>query len=185
MVKEIKDSLEKKVKKSIESFIDNLKKIRTGRASTAVLENIMVEYYGNETPLNQVASLTVPEARMIVIQPWDKSAIKAIERAIQKAELGFNPSSDGNVIRVVIPALTEETRKELVKEAKNMAEQSRVAVRNLRRDANEHLKKALKDHEITEDEEKHGLDDIQKITDNNIKEIDGILSRKEKEIMEI
>jgi ribosome recycling factor len=185
MVKDIKDNFDKKAKKTIEAFLENLKKIRTGRASTAVLENIMVDYYGTDTPLNQVASLSVPEARMIVIQPWDKTVIKAIEKAIQKAELGFNPSSDGNVVRVMVPALTEETRKELVKEAKNIAEQARVGIRNLRRDANEHLKKELKDHKITEDEEKHGLDDIQKATDNYIKEIDTILSKKEKEIMEI
>ena len=185
MVEENKKSFDSKAKKSIENFTDQLKKIRTGRASASVLDGVMVNYYGTPTPLNQVGSVSVPEARMIVIQPWDKSMIAEIERAIQKAGLGFNPSSDGNVVRIAIPPLTEETRKQIVKEVKDIAEHARVSIRNLRRDANEHLKKALKSHEISEDDEKHALDEIQKDTDNFIKEIDTILEKKEKEILEI
>ena len=185
MVEEIKKSFDEKAKKSVQSFSDNLKKLRTGRATANLLDSIMVDYYGTPTPLNQVASVSVPEARMIVVQPWDKTIVKNIEKAIQKAELGFNPISDGNVIRVTIPALTEETRHEIVKDAKNVAEQSRISIRNLRRDANEHAKKSLKNHEITEDQEKQLLDEIQKSTDNYIKEINTILEKKEKEILEI
>lgn len=185
VIKENKDGFDKKSKKTIETFVDKLKKIRTGRANASLLDGVLVDYYGSPTPISQVGSISIPEARLIVIQPWDKSIINTIEKAIQKAELGFNPSNDGNVIRIMVPALTEETRKELVKEVKNFAEQAKVGIRNLRRDANEHLKKALKDHEITEDEERKALDDIQKSTDNYIKEIDTILEKKEKEIMEI
>ena len=185
MIEENKVNFESKSKKSISNFIDQLKKIRTGRASASVLDGIMVNYYGSPTPISQVGSITIPEARMIVIQPWDKSIITEIEKAIQKSSLGFNPTNDGNVIRIAIPALTEETRKQIVKDVKNIAEHARVSIRNLRRDANDHLKKALKDHDITEDEERHALDEIQKLTDNYIKEIDEILEKKEKEILEI
>lgn len=185
MVEENKKSFDSKAKKSIENFVDQLKKIRTGRASASVLDGVMVNYYGTPTPLNQVGSVSVPEARMIVVQPWDKSMIAEVERAIQKAGLGFNPSSDGNVVRIAIPALTEETRKQIVKDAKDIAEHARISIRNLRRDANDHLKKALKNHEISEDDEKHALDEIQRDTDNFIKEIDVILEKKEKEILEI
>ena len=185
MIEENKVNFESKSKKTISNFVDQLKKIRTGRASASVLDGIMVNYYGTPTPISQVGSITIPEARMIVIQPWDKSIIVEIEKAIQKSSLGFNPTNDGNVIRISIPALTEETRKQIVKDVKNIAEHARVSIRNLRRDANDHLKKALKDHDITEDEEKHALDSIQKSTDNYIKEIDAILEKKEKEILEI
>jgi ribosome recycling factor len=185
MIEENKVNFETKAQKSISSFVDQLKKIRTGRASASALDGIMVNYYGTPTPIAQVGSISVPEARMIVIQPWDKSIIAEIEKAIQKSSLGFNPSNDGNVIRINIPALTEETRKQIVKDAKNIAEHARVSVRNLRRDANDHLKKALKDHNITEDDERDALDEIQKSTDNHIKEIDTILEKKEKEILEI
>ena len=128
MVKENKDGFENKSKKSITAFVEQLKKVRTGRASASVLDSVMVNYYGTPTPINQVGSITVPEARLIVIQPWDKSMISEIEKGIQKAELGFNPSSDGNVVRIAVPALTEETRKEIVKEAKNIAEHYRVSI---------------------------------------------------------
>lgn len=185
MLNSVKDSFNDKAKKSIASFQEQLKKIRTGRASAAALDNVMVDYYGTPTPIAQTASISIPEARLILIQPWDKTSIKNIEKAIQKAELGFNPSNDGNVIRIVIPPLTEETRLELVKNAKIVGEQARISIRNLRRDSNESLKKHLKDHEITEDQEKQGLDDIQKSTDNYIKEINLILEKKEKEILEI
>ena len=185
MIEENKVNFETKSKKSISNFIDQLKKIRTGRASASVLDGIMVNYCGSPTPISQVGSITIPEARMIVIQPWDKSIIAEIEKPIQKSSLGFNPTNDGNVIRISIPALTEETRKQIVKDVKNIAEHARVSIRNLRRDANDHLKKALKEHEITEDDERHALDEIQKSTDNFIKEIDTILEKKEKEILEI
>ena len=185
MIEENKANFKEKSQKSITNFVEQLKKIRTGRASAAVLDSVVVNYYGTPTPIPQVGSITIPEARLIVVHPWDKSMIIEIEKAIQKAALGFNPTSDGNVIRIVIPALTEETRKQIVKDAKNIAEHARISIRNLRRDANEHLKKALKDHEIAEDEEKHGLDEVQKLTDNFIKEIDTILEKKEKEILEI
>ncbi|MCG8571287.1 MAG: ribosome recycling factor [Spirochaetes bacterium] len=185
MIDEVKKTFTDKGKKSLAAFDDNLKKVRTGRASPNILDSVTVDYYGTETPLNQVASVNVPEARMIVIQPWEKNMIPKIEKAIQKAELGLNPSNDGNVVRVMIPALTEETRKELVKNAKQIAEQARVGIRNIRRDLNEKLKKALKAHDITEDVEKQGLDEVQKLTDKYIKEIDEHLANKEKEILEI
>jgi len=185
MLNGVKESFDDKAKKSIASFQEQLKKIRTGRASAAILDGVMVDYYGTPTPIDQTASISIPEARLILIQPWDKTTIKNIEKAIQKAELGFNPSNDGNVIRIVIPPLTEETRLELVKNAKAVGEQARVSIRNLRRDSNESLKKYLKDRAIIEDQEKQGLDDIQKSTDNYIKEINSILEKKEKEILEI
>ncbi|MBN2547345.1 MAG: ribosome recycling factor [Spirochaetes bacterium] len=185
MIKDNKEKFEQKSSKTISSFMDSLKKIRTGRASSSILDNINVNYYGTDTPLNQVASITVPEARMIIVQPWDKSMLPAIEKEIKKSDLGLNPSNDGNIIRLIIPALTEETRKELVKEAKKIAELSRVGIRNLRREANELLKSALKDHKITEDEERSALDEIQKLTDKYIKDIDNILEKKEKEILEV
>lgn len=185
MVQDNKKQFDEKSKKTISNFVDQLKKIRTGRASVSILDGVTVNYYGTPTPIAQCASLTVPEARLIVIQPWDKSIIAEIEKSIQKAGLGLNPANDGNVIRLQIPPLTEETRKEIVKDAKGLAEHARISIRNLRREANEHLKKGLKDHEITEDQEKHGLDDIQKSTDNYIKEVDMILEKKEKEIIEI
>ncbi len=185
MVEDNKVNFEKKTQKTIANFNDQLKKIRTGRASSSILDGVMVNYYGTPTPISQVGSITIPEARLIVIQPWDKSIIVDIEKAIQKSSLGFNPTNDGNVIRISIPALTEETRKQLVKDAKNIAEHTRVSIRNLRRDANENLKKLLKDHQIAEDQEKHGLDEIQKLTDKYIKDVDTILEKKEKEILEI
>src|SRR4030042_6174446 len=185
MIKDNKEKFEQKSSKTISAFQDSLKKIRTGRASSSILDNIAVDYYGNNTPLNQVASITVPEARMIIVQPWDKSMLPAIEKEIKKSDLGLNPSNDGNVIRIIIPALTEENRNELLKEAKKTAELSRVGIRNLRREANDLLKNALKDHKITEDEERNALDDIQKLTDKYIKDIDNILEKKEKEILEV
>lgn len=164
---------------------EDFKTIRTGRASAALFDQVKVDAYGTATPLSQVATVSVPEARLVVIQPWDKGLLSEIDRAIQKSELSVNPSNDGKVIRISIPPLTEDRRKEFVKVAKNMAEQSRVAVRNIRREANEALKKKQKSSEITEDDEKKGADEIQKLTDNYIKEINSLLEDKEKEIMEI
>lgn len=171
--------------KTVDNFKKELSRIRTGRASPALLEGIQVEYYGTPMPVNQVATITIPEARLIVIQPWEKSMLQVIEKAIQASDLGLNPQSDGNLIRLPIPALTEERRKELYKNCKKISEESKVAIRNIRRDSNEKLKKAEKDKEITQDEQKKNLDEIQKITDTFIKAIDEHLDRKEKEIMEI
>lgn len=174
---------DEKMAKAIDSTKRELAKLRLGKATPALLENIRVEAYGAQTPLNQVGSIGAPEPRLLVVQPWDKNLLGAIERAIRASDLGLNPSNDGQVIRVPIPALTEERRKELVKVAKHYAEEGRVAVRMGRRDANEALKKALKDGKITEDDERKALDKIQKLTDQKIKDLDEILSSKETEIL--
>lgn len=174
-----------KMKKSVDAMYDDFNTIRTGRASSALFDKIKIEYYGQPTPINQVATVSIPEARLVVIQPWDKSVLDDIEKAIQKSELSLNPNNDGKVIRINIPPLTEERRKEYVKMAKNMAEQARVAIRNIRRDANEDLKKQEKSSDITEDDLKRGMDEIQKMTDDFIKKIDEALEEKEKEIMEV
>jgi ribosome recycling factor len=184
-MKEIIEDAKERMGKSIDSLRDDFNTIRTGRASTSLFDKIRVEYYGNPTPLHQVATISVPEARLVVIQPWDPSVLGEIEKAIQKSELSLNPSNDGKVIRINIPPLTEERRKEYVKMAKNMAEQARVAVRNIRRDANDSLKKQQKESTITEDDEKKGMDEIQQTTDESVEKIDKILEEKEKEIMEI
>jgi ribosome recycling factor len=181
----IKADAKDRMDKSIESLKNDFNTIRTGRASSSLFDKIKVEYYGTPTPLNQVATISVPEARLVVIQPWDPTVLNEIEKAIQKSELSLNPSNDGKVIRINIPPLTEERRKEYVKMAKNMAEQARVAVRNIRRDANDSIKKKEKDSDITEDQSKKGHDDIQEMTDKHIEKIDAILEEKEKEIMEI
>jgi ribosome recycling factor len=159
--------------------------IRTGRASIGTFDNIKVDYYGTPTPLNQVANLHVPEPTLITIQPWDVSQIGAIEKAIRGSDLGLNPANDGKLIRVPIPALTEERRKDIVKRLHHIAEDHRVAMRNVRRDANEHLKKLLKDKLMSEDEERRALDDVQKLTDGHIVKIDQASKAKEKEIMEV
>jgi len=174
---------DEKMGKAIDSTKRELAKLRLGKATPALLENIRVDAYGAQTPLNQVGSIGAPEPRLLVVQPWDKNLVGAIERAIRASDLGLNPSNDGQVIRVPIPALTEERRKELVKVAKHYVEEGRVAVRMGRRDANEALKKALKDGKITEDDERKALDKIQKLTDQKIKDLDEILSSKETEIL--
>ncbi|QGT99199.1 Ribosome recycling factor [Candidatus Syntrophocurvum alkaliphilum] len=180
----LKDS-EDRMKKSIEHLTKDFAALRAGRANPAMLDKVMVEYYGEPTPLNQLASITVPEARLLVIQPWDKGSIADIEKAILKSDLGVNPTNDGNVIRIAIPQLTEERRKELVKVVKKRAEEGKVAIRNIRREANDMLKDTEKDKVISEDELKKGLNDIQKITDKYIKDIDSVLQAKEKDIMEV
>jgi ribosome recycling factor len=159
--------------------------IRTGRASVSIFDNIRVDYYGTPTPVNQIANLHVPEPTMITIQPWDASQIGAIEKAIRGSDLGLNPANDGKMIRVPIPALTEERRKDIVKRLHGIAEDHRVALRNVRRDANEHVKKLMKDKAISEDEERRALDEIQKMTDAQISKIDQVSKTKEKEILEI
>ncbi len=173
-----------RMKKSIASLKDEFNTIRTGRASAALFDKVRVDYYGDKSPLSQVATISIPEARLVVIQPWDKGLIGEIEKAIQRSELGLNPSNDGKVIRIAIPPLTEERRKELVKQAKAQAEQSRVAIRNIRRDGNDELKKMEKDGELTEDGLKTVEEELQKSTDKFIQEINKILDEKEKEIME-
>ncbi len=176
---------EQRMQKSVQSFQEELAGLRTGRASAAMFDKIKVTYYGNPTPLNQVASISVPESRLVVIQPWDKGLIGEIEKAIQASELSLNPSSDGKVIRLNIPPLTEDRRKEIVKLAKNTAEQARVAIRNIRRDANDELKKQEKAGDISEDDLKREEDQIQSLTDTSIEEINSALEAKESEILEI
>ncbi|HEY8392501.1 MAG TPA: ribosome recycling factor [Capillibacterium sp.] len=173
------------MQKVIEVAKKDFATIRTGRANPAILDRVTVECYGSMMPLNQVANISAPEPRMIVVQPWDKSILASVERAILKADLGLNPTNDGNVIRLVIPQLTEERRRELVKLLKKDAEEKRVAIRNVRRDANDTIKKMEKDGTITEDESKKGIDDIQKLTDKYIAEIDKLAANKEQEIMEV
>ncbi len=172
---------ESRMQKSVKALKDDFNTIRTGRASASLFDKVSADYYGTPTPLNQIANISIPEARLIVIQPFDKNALNDIERAIQTSELGLNPSNDGKVIRINIPPLTEERRKDLVKQAKNMAEQAKVAVRNIRRDINDAIKKG----DFTEDEKKKASDDAQKLTDSYIASIGKVAEDKEKEIMEI
>ncbi|HEX8152224.1 MAG TPA: ribosome recycling factor, partial [Thermoanaerobaculia bacterium] len=167
---------------AIEALHREFKQLRTGRANAAMLDGVVVDYYGTPTPLAQVASLKVPEASLIVAEPWDKSMVNAIDKAIRNSDLGLNPTSDGKVVRIPIPSLTEERRKDLVKKAHAMAEDSRTAIRQVRRDGNEKLKKMLKAHEISEDDEKRALDEIQKLTDKHIDEVASVLKHKEQDI---
>ena len=185
MIAEIKADSEERMKKSAAALEDEFNRLRTGRASAALVDKIQVSYYGAATPLNQVASISVPEARLIVIQPWDKNVLPEIEKAIQKSELNLNPNNDGKLIRVNFPPLTQDRRKELAKSAKALAENARVAVRNVRRDAMEELKKLQKGGDISEDEQKDGENRIQKMTDKAIEKIAKAADAKEKEIMEI
>jgi ribosome recycling factor len=177
--------LQKEMDSSVGALRKELAKLRTGRASTAILENIMVEYYGATTPLNQLSTLSAPEPRLLVIQPFDRSAMGEIEKAILKSDLGLTPNNDGKVIRIPIPQLTEERRKDLVKHVKKVAEEYRVSVRNHRRVAIEHLKEAEKKKEITADDAKHGQERVQKVTDDFIGRIDKVVKAKEEEVMEV
>lgn len=176
---------EERMKKTIAALKDDFAAVRTGRASANLFDKIRVDYYGEKTPLSQVANISIPEARLVVVQPWDRGLITEIEKAIRSSELSLNPSNDGKVIRIAIPPLTEERRKELAKQAKAMAETSRVAIRNIRRDGNDELKKALKDSDLTEDEESRASEELQKLTDAYIKDINKLLEDKEKEILEV
>ena len=185
MLKDEYKVYEEKMSKSIDSVSADVASVRAGRANAPVLDRIMVDYYGTPTPLPQIGNINVPEARMIVIKPWEKKMISAIEKAIQKSDLGLNPTNDGEVVRLVFPDLNEERRKELTKMARKSAEGAKVAVRSIRRDAVEQIKKLKKDSLITEDEQRKAEDDAQKITDKAIKDIDGICAAKEKEIMEV
>ena len=177
--------IEEKMNKTISVLQENFAEVRAGRANPAILNKIKVDYYGTPTPINQVAGISVPEARLIVIQPWDASLLKEIEKEILKAEIGINPNNDGKVIRLAFPELNEERRKEIVKDIKKMAEESKVSIRSVRREGIDEAKKAQKDSEITEDELKSAEDQIQKITDAKIAEIDKVLAEKEKEVMSV
>ena len=177
--------LEEKMEKAINNYAEKLSEIRAGRANPAILNKVRIDYYGTPTPINQVAGISVPEARLIVIQPWDVSVLKEIEKAILTSDIGINPNNDGQVIRLTFPELNEERRKELVKEVKKMAEEAKIAVRAVRRDGIEKAKTEQKDGELTEDELKQAENDIQKITDKKIGEVDKILENKEKEIMSV
>lgn len=185
MINDVLKEAEDRMLKAVEALKREYATIRAGRANPNMLDKITVEYYGTQTPVNQLANISVPEPRMLTIQPWDKSSLPMIEKAILKSDLGLNPSSDGTVIRLLIPQLTAERRTEIVKTVKKKAEDSRVAVRNIRRDSNDELKKLEKDHTASEDEVKRAQDDVQKMTDKFVKEIDRIMGTKEKEIMEV
>lgn len=185
MIDSIFDEAREKMEKSVSALNKELKRIRTGRASLSVFDGVKVNYYGTPTPLNQLASISVPESRLITIQPWDASAIKEIEKAILKSNLGLTPSSDGKIIRITIPPLTEDRRKEIVKQVNKICEDYRVAVRNIRREANEMLKTLKKDGDASEDDVKKALDDMQKLTDDHISQIDEIYKEKEKETLEV
>src|SRR5687767_3836456 len=180
----IKD-VQHRMDSSIQALHSHFKTLRTGRANAAMLDSIHVDYYGTPTPLAQAASIKVPEPALLVVEPWDKSMVGPIEKAIRTSDLGFNPASDGKIIRVPIPVLTEERRKDLVKKAHQMAEEARTAIRQVRRDGNDKLKKLFKNHEISEDDEKRALDDIQKLTDKHIDEVASVLKHKEQDIMAV
>jgi ribosome recycling factor len=184
-IKEIEQNARSRMDKTRSDLQHELATIRTGRASLSLLDHVRVDYYGTPTPLNQLATLTVPEPSLIAVQPWDVSQIGAIEKAIRAADLGLNPANDGKIIRVPIPALTEERRKELVKHLHHVLENHRVAARNIRRDANENVKRLLKEKKISEDEDKRAHDEIQKMTNKTIEDVDQMGKAKEKEILEI
>ncbi|WP_272673423.1 ribosome recycling factor [Providencia sp. PROV031] len=184
MINEIKKDAQDRMEKSLEAFKSQISKVRTGRASPSLLDGITVEYYGSATPLRQLANVTVEDSRTLAISVFDRSMSPAIEKAIMASDLGLNPSSAGTVIRVPLPPLTEERRKDLIKVVRGDAEQGRIAVRNVRRDANDKVKALLKDKEISEDDERRSQDDIQKLTDSYIKKVDEALAQKEAELME-
>jgi len=185
MLAELKKTTEQKMARSIEAFKGDLAKVRTGRAHTGLLDHVMADYYGSATPLNQLAKITLLDARTIGVAPFDKKMLPAVEKAIRDANLGLNPASMGDTVRVPMPALTEERRKELIKVVRHDAENARIAIRNLRRDANHHLKEALKKKEVSENDERRTQDEVQKLTDRSIGEIDRLLQQKEAELMAV
>jgi ribosome recycling factor len=185
MIEDLLDDAKRRMDKSVEATANEFNTIRTGRASAALLDRVKVDYYGTETPLNQLATINVPEARLLTIQPYDPGSIKGIERAIQESELGLTPANDGKIIRLPIPQLTEERRKELVKVVRHVAEEGRVAVRNVRRDVMHHLKELVRDGDVGDDEERRAEERAQKLTDEHTAKIDELLKRKEEEIMEV
>ncbi|MDB5760726.1 MAG: ribosome recycling factor [Burkholderia sp.] len=184
-VADVKKTTEQKMNKSIETLKADLAKVRTGRAHAGILDHVKVDYYGNPTQLSQVANITLIDARTIGVQPWEKKMVGAIEKAIRESDLGLNPATQGEMIRVPTPPLTEERRKEMVKLVKTEAEDAKIAVRNIRRDANEGLKKLLKDKAISEDDERRAQDDVQKLTDRFVAEIDKLVAEKEKEVLTV
>jgi len=185
MIPELKKNTESKMQKSLEALKNDLGKIRTGRASTGLLDHIMVDYYGSPTQLSQVANVTLMDSRTLSVQPWEKTMLGKIEKAIRDSDLGLNPSSMGDVVRVPMPALTEERRRDLLKVARSEGEDAKIAIRNLRRDANSSLKDALKSKEIGEDDERRAQDDVQKLTDKYIAEVDKMLAHKEQDLMQV
>jgi len=185
MINDVIKDVQKRMHGAIEALHHEFRTLRTGRANVAMLDGIHVDYYGTPTPVAQVANLKIPEPSLIIAEPWDKSMVAAVEKAIRNSDLGLNPASDGKVIRIPIPQLTEERRKELVKRAHHIAEESRTAIRQVRRDGNDKLKKMLKGHEISEDDEKRALDEIQKMTDKHIDEVGHVLKSKETDIMAV
>jgi ribosome recycling factor len=185
MINDVIKDMQHRMHGAVEALHREFKTLRTGRANASMLDGILVDYYGTPTPIAQVAALKVPEPSMIVAEPWDKSMIAVIEKAIRTSDLGLNPMTDGKVVRIPIPQLTEERRKELVKRAHHIAEESRTAIRQVRRDGNDRLKKMLKGHEVSEDDEKRAMDEIQKLTDKHIDEVGTILKHKETDIMAV
>lgn len=185
MLKQVLADTESRMKKSVASLSQSYNTVRSGKASVQMIDGITVDYYGTPTPLNQVGNVSVPEAQLLVIQPWDKSVINDVVKALQKSDLGLNPQIDGQVIRIPIPPLNEERRRELAKVVKKMAEEAKVAVRNIRRDANESIKGLEKDKKISEDQKSDGEDEVQNFTDKYVKQIDELAAEKEKEVMEV
>ena len=185
MLADLKKEVENRMKKSLDAVHAEFTKLRTGRAHPSLLDHVMVSYYGKDMPLNQVATLTVADARTLTVSPWDKGLVPAIEKAILTANLGLNPITSGNIMRIPLPALSEERRKEMIKVARSEAENGRIAIRSIRRDANNHLKDQLKKKLITEDAERRTQDEIQKITDRYIKDVDKVLSQKEADLMQV
>ena len=185
MISDVKRSTEQKMAKSVEALKADLSKVRTGRAHTGLLDHIQVDYYGSPMPLTQVSNVTLADARTIAVQPWEKKMIPVVEKAIRDADLGLNPATSGDIVRVPMPALTEERRRELIKVVHKEAENARIAVRNVRRDANEHLKRLMKDKECSEDDERRAQEDVQKLTDRSIAEIERILQAKEVDLMAV
>ena len=185
MIAELKKSAEHKMQKTVDALKHDYQKVRTGRAHTGLLDHIQVDYYGSMMPINQVANVTLADARTIAVQPWEKKMVQVVEKAIRDSDLGLNPATSGDLIRVPMPALTEERRKDLIKVVRHEAENARIAVRNIRRDTNEHLKKLLKDHDVSEDDERHAQIDVQKLTDRYITEIDKVLQGKEADLLAV
>ena len=185
MINELHEQIESRMDKSVQTLKRELARLRAGRANPQILDRIMVDYYGVPTPLNQLGNITVPEARLLVISPWDSKIIPAVDREIMKSDLGITPTNDGKVIRLVFPELTEERRKELVKTVKKMGEETKIAIRNIRREANDQLRKMQKNSEITEDDLRTEENNVQKLTDDFIKKVDEVIKDKENEIMEV
>lgn len=185
MIEKMKSDSQTRMQKSIRAFEDELSRVRTGRASPSLLDGIMVNYYGNSTPLSQVATVVVEGALSLTVKPWEKQMVQEVDKAIRNSDLGLNPATTGDIIRVPLPPLSEERRKELIRHVKNEAESAKVAIRNIRRDVNQQFKDLTKDKEITEDEERRGVDDIQKITNKFVSQVDEIVAKKEKDLLAI